>query len=60
MTTATIAETSVPNAINHDVPATAAAITKMHHPRSSRCPVVSRIGACGGAETGCFVWTTMV
>src|SRR5690349_4647321 len=28
----------------------------MMYPRSSRCPVDSRSGAVGGADTGCFVY----
>ena len=28
--------------------------TKMHHARIMRWPVVSRIGASGGADAGCF------
>ena len=34
--------------------------TKMHQPRSIRWPVVSRTGAAGGADAGCFEWTAIV
>ncbi|GAA3630142.1 hypothetical protein GCM10022200_11050 [Microbacterium awajiense] len=48
-----------PNALTHAVPAKAVNSTKMHQPRSMRCPVFSLTGAAGGAAAWCLVCTAI-